>query len=431
MIKSKNVLQGILFGALSFIAVPSYPLITTEIFTMIKYKNILRGILFGVLSFVTVSRYARIPTVANVTELRTTIENSTDGDTIDISSGIYAFSSPIVIDKSLVLNGVGATLVALDGANKTRIFHFTGNNSKTLELNNIQFQNGRSNDSGGGAAILIDSGTVIINKITFKNNHATGSGGAINNSGIAQIYRSTFFENTAISDGNAIANNSGATLIVDHSTIINNNSTKAAIDNAGTATFSATILSNDKNCSSTSGTYISKGYNWQTLYTCSSFTKLTDLFNQASHGLQATLTNSGTTEVYKAISTSNILDKAGTKSDTCKGTDPLGTSLPVNTRCDIGAIEYKLATTSGSGTNDDDHNGRDDDDDDDGRNGSDDDDDDHNGRDDDDDDRNGSDDDDDGNDKNKFIGSTNPVFLLLLLLLNRITSKTSIRSKQH
>jgi hypothetical protein len=51
---------------------------------MIKSKNVLQGILFGALSFVTVSSYAQKTTVATVAELRTTITNSTDGDTIDI-----------------------------------------------------------------------------------------------------------------------------------------------------------------------------------------------------------------------------------------------------------------------------------------------------------------------------------------------------------
>jgi len=301
---------------------------------------------FIVLLFVSFASQAATLSVATETALHNALLSSVDGDSIILASGTYNLTNTLNINKTLTLQGSGSGLVALDGALNKRVINFTGGTLTPLTLNNLQVQNGLSNDGLGGAGLLINSGTVIINSVSFKSNNAfTGDGGAVANHGFVTLMRSTFGHNkvsNGSSQGSAIANLSGATLNMDYSTLKsntspNNVSVSGAIYNIGNATLSHSVFENNINCSgavlSTSG-----GYNWQSDHSCTGFIQLTDLFNQGASGLPDSMTNVGKIQIFQPNASSAIVNKS---SSLCSGFDAVGTSVPQSVRCDLGAVEYK------------------------------------------------------------------------------------------
>jgi len=326
---------------------------------------------FILLLSVSFASQAATLSVATETALQNALLTSVDGDTISLAPGIYSLSTTLTINKTLTLQGSGSGLVALDGAATKRVINFTGGTTKTLTLNNLQVQNGKSSDGVGGSGLLINSGTVMINNVSFKSNNSfTGDGGALANHGSVTLSRSTFGLNkvsNGSAQGSAIANLSGATLNMDYSTLKlnispNNASVSGAIYNIGSATLSHSVLDNNIDCSgsvlSTSG-----GYNWQSDHSCTGFTQLTDVFNQGISGLPSSMTSVGMIQVFQPTATSVIVNKS---SSLCTGFDAVGTSVPQSVRCDLGAVEYKepAAAPSNSATscNDDECEGSDDDD---------------------------------------------------------------------
>ncbi|MBL7003113.1 MAG: hypothetical protein ISR69_03700 [Gammaproteobacteria bacterium] len=318
----------------------------------VKIKTYIKTLLTSGLLLISSNSLAAIHNVTTESELQTAISNSVDGDTINVTSGTYNLTTTLAIAKTLTIQGTGSSLTALDGVNSNRIINFTGGTSKTLTLKNIQLQNGLSNDGSGGAGLLINSGTVNINSVSFKENSATsGNGGAIANSGTANISRTTFGFNHVLhgaANGSAIANAALASLTIDYSSILNNvsdanPSVSGAVHNQGTLTISSTVLAdNTINCS-VGTTVTSAGYNWQSDNSCVGLNLLTDLNNQIDHGLSNTLENNGLIQVFQPTSTSALVNKS---TSTCSGIDAVGTTVPQNVKCDIGAIEYFSPITS-------------------------------------------------------------------------------------
>lgn len=335
-------------------------------------KSLISSLICGLL-FSSFAQSVTTP-VTTSSNLQAIINNATEGDTLQFASGTYSTTSTLNITKSLTFTSSAnaSTLIAIDGANSHRVIHFSGLN-KTLSLHNIQIQNGFTSDGNGGAGLLITSGTVTISNTSFINNKASsGDGGAIANKGNLTVKRSTFNNNavqSASAFGNAISNNTGATTIATYNTFVGNNNpnnqtTSGTIHNAGTLTLGANILDNTLNCSQTSSaTNITLGFNGQSANSCTYLNALTDLKNLGSLSL-ATLSTVNTIQVFIPNAGSPIIDQASTSATTgltCSGTDASNKTVPINNKCDIGAVEYKpvatTTTTSNTSTNNESNEG--------------------------------------------------------------------------
>ncbi len=305
---------------------------------------------------------------ASETNLKAAVTNAADGDTIIIPSGIITLTSTVIINKNLILRGSGASLVALDGADNHRILDFSASN---LIISNLQIQNGSSADGLGGAGLLVHSGSVTINNSTFTNNHDSTEGGAIKNNGTLTINRSTFFNNSS-PQGAAISNVSPGRLNIFYNSFVSNNvSGTGAIDNSGTVTSVGTLYFNTIDCSGT-GSNTSNGYNAFNANSATgscSFVKTIlapDFFNLDISPVATSLSGAAETEILLPVSSqTGIIDKAPS---TCivndVNKDQVGTIVPQNGRCDIGAVEHSsnaaltsatTATDTNCGESDDDH----------------------------------------------------------------------------
>ena len=124
----------------------------------------------------------------------------------EYESHFYEGGIELDIDD-LIIDGCGKTI---DGGDKSRIFHVTGNN---ITLKNIQFKNGYSrrsydnplNNDGGSLRIIHNIKLTIID-CCFIKNKSEENGGAISNSGILNVMNSTFSINSAEESGGAIIN---------------------------------------------------------------------------------------------------------------------------------------------------------------------------------------------------------------------------------
>jgi predicted outer membrane repeat protein len=128
---------------------------------------------------------------------------------------------PLLNGGTLTIEGSNAgNPVVIDGAGAHRVFDITGG---ITTLGNLTVQNGSG--SGGGGAFIV-TGTLIVLRSAFLNNTAIGSdGGAINcNLGCSlTISNSTFAGNSATGGGGALMNNTG-TVSVYNSTFTGNTS---------------------------------------------------------------------------------------------------------------------------------------------------------------------------------------------------------------
>lgn len=282
---------------------------------------------------------------SSCTTLRAAITNAASGDIIQIPSGTIYISSTLQIAKDLTLQGVGSTLVAIDAGNSHRTIQFSAN---SLIINDIQIQNSSSADGLGGAGLLIQTGSVTINRSTFTGNSSTTMGGAINNYGSLSVNRSTFFNNHSPS-GAAIAIGSASSATLYYSSIVNNTSTTGAIDNAGILTAEGSLFHNPVDCAGTGNT-LSLGYNLEASRSCS-FTTGTltpDYANVIRLPVASVLSDYGKTQTLSPdITHTGIIDQGPS---TCTGEDQKGTPVPQNVRCDIGAIEMISATPPSTGT---------------------------------------------------------------------------------
>jgi len=127
--------------------------------------------------------------------LRQAITDAATGETIIFSYGkamVISLTSPITIDKDIVIDGSGNYDVTISGGQATSIFKIASGNveisSLTLRDGLAQGGNGENNgrwtrhaSGGGGAgmggAIAVAGGTVLINGVEFIDNKAKGGNG--------------------------------------------------------------------------------------------------------------------------------------------------------------------------------------------------------------------------------------------------------------
>ena len=162
--------------------------------------------------------------ISNGDNLGQTIANASDGDIINLDTGIYTNNvTNIIINKNLTLKGNGETKdVVIDGQGMGRIF--TINNNLNATFINITFINGNVSGDGGAIYSFTTNTRMSFINCIFTNNSARGSyanGGAIYNYGNNfEVINCTFTNNRAACGGAIYVGRSNFTLI--NSTFINN-----------------------------------------------------------------------------------------------------------------------------------------------------------------------------------------------------------------
>ncbi len=151
-------------------------------------------------------------------------------DTIDFSTAVFGATPQtitlggtelLVNTGRLVIFGVGANLLTIDGNNQSRIFYV--DTPAALAIVNLTVTNGLGvgNDNGFGGGIA-NRGLLAVDGCVITNNTAsTGGGGILNELGIVQIFSSTISNNTTGTFGGGIRSNIGD-LTIEDSTFDNN-----------------------------------------------------------------------------------------------------------------------------------------------------------------------------------------------------------------
>ena len=99
--------------------------------------------------------------------LNYTIENAPDNSNIYLKSGVYNSTGYEIVNKSVVITGLGDVVIDGCGGKNSQLM-FKVNNDSTLVLNNIKFINGYSNLKGTLSPIIND-GDLYINNCCFNN----------------------------------------------------------------------------------------------------------------------------------------------------------------------------------------------------------------------------------------------------------------------
>ncbi|MBD2235750.1 CHAT domain-containing protein [Aulosira sp. FACHB-113] len=127
---------------------------------------------------------------------------------INLGAGTYTGNTVNIFEKTLTINGAGASNTILDGNNINQIFSIFSQG--TVTINNLAIISGRGFgfDGGGIAYFSSSSGTLNLNNVTFTGNSTAfdveggGNGGAIYSEyGTLNVNNSTFNSNLA-TDGN-------------------------------------------------------------------------------------------------------------------------------------------------------------------------------------------------------------------------------------
>lgn len=181
-------------------------------------------------------------------------------DTVVVPAGTYtlsiagasedaAASGDLDITSNMTIQGAGANLTIIDGADLDRVFGVEGSvtaatiSGVTVRNGTASFGGGIENDTSGtltidesivtlnsgsfGGGINNNSvGTIVVSDTVVSNNTASSFGGGINNNsgGVATITQSTISGNTANGAG-GINNNSSGSMSITQSTISGNTAT--------------------------------------------------------------------------------------------------------------------------------------------------------------------------------------------------------------
>lgn len=190
----------------------------------------------------TASARAATQTVTNLNDsgtgsLRTAITAAASGDTVVFQSGLngtITLASVLpTISKNLTIQGPGASIITVSGANLYRVFNI---GSVVVNVSGITIANG-SVASGNGAGISSSSGgTLTISNSVITGNTTPNSGGAIAFTGSLTITNSVISGNHATGSAAIF---SGGNLTVDNTTFSGNTLTTTTNNYGGAITFFA------------------------------------------------------------------------------------------------------------------------------------------------------------------------------------------------
>ena len=289
-------------------------------------------------------------------------------------------SLPFIVDM-LTINGPGANVLAVSGANAYRVFAIeeyavvtmtnltirdgagsSGGgilNKGTLALNNANII---SNTAYSGGGIYNMYGTLMLSRVNVSHNSANGYGGGISNSsGMLTLINSTLSGNRApgsnpLNDGGGAMNQFGlGTGVLVNSTLVSNTASITNVARSGiwleggTLTIQNSIVAHNgvtNNLQVDAGTFTSLGYNLTNSGAGTPFTATTDLTN--ANPLLGPLQDNGGTWTHALLPGSPAIDRIPF------GVNGCGTTLttdqrewsrpwPAGGQCDVGAYEAHLA----------------------------------------------------------------------------------------
>ena len=302
--------------------------------------------------------------------LREAIDAAEPGDTIDIPAGTYTLNpidKSLVVDKDLKLVGAGAGSTVIQAAKKLldvpfRVIEVA---SGAVEISGVTVRHGQTNFKGGGIYIeqdaslslsesvitknndsgVYNSGTLIVENSTIVENNSQ-TGGGIGNVGDLTVTNSTISGNLATRLGGGVHGASIAKTTITNSTVAANKAGLESIgagggiaqDQGGSMSVSGTIISN--NTAAEAGTHnctgpISSAGNNLAGDTSCNLTEDDDL--SGSEPLLGPLSdNGGPTPTHALMSDSPAIDTGGGASTA----DQRGTARPTGDGIDVGAYEF-------------------------------------------------------------------------------------------
>lgn len=168
----------------------------------------------------------------NTCSLREAINSAnlnSGNDTITFAPGITAITmtgSEMLISNNgtLTIAGSGADVLTISGNGAARIFRSSGANVTITDLTLTGGIGVGTNSSGVGGAILVEGGTLTLDRVRVTGNSAAGSGGGVRfqNGANHRILNSTFDNNNSASGYGGAFFNDAATLLIVNSTFAGN-----------------------------------------------------------------------------------------------------------------------------------------------------------------------------------------------------------------
>ena len=159
----------------------------------------------------------------------------------------------LLITNSMMILGLGADQLTIDGNNASRIFDLNGSNKNTVSITGLTLQHGNGKgrfQSGFGGAIF-NNETLILSNDTIVNNTANGNGGGVSIDGNGTLTSTsvTIVNNTANGNGGGVSIDHDGSLISTNDTIDHNgargNGGGISIDGNGTLTSTNDAINNN------------------------------------------------------------------------------------------------------------------------------------------------------------------------------------------
>ncbi|GAB4217635.1 MAG: hypothetical protein OHK0012_22750 [Synechococcales cyanobacterium] len=217
------------------------------------------------------------------------IANNTDADfggctdpngTISFANSltgtITLTNAPPQIIQNVVIDGPGATQLAVSGDNQFRVVEIADTNNPVVTIENLTLTEGLATDSNGGALFSASTGLLTINSATISNSTATGSlpnglGGGIRAANVT-VTHSTLSGNSAGALGGGIV----APTVAVSDSILSGNSA-----NYGGAIYAPTVTVSDSTLSDNSAVALGGG-----IYAATTVTVSDSILSSNSAGLR-------------------------------------------------------------------------------------------------------------------------------------------------
>jgi parallel beta helix pectate lyase-like protein len=279
-----------------------------------------------------------------------------NGSGVSLGGGIYNTSQVVVNNSVFYNNGASfgggifnaGTLTITNSTFTNNTAHTGGgivnSNNSSVSITSTTFYNNNATTAGTGlGGGLANRSRANISNSTFSVNNSAFSGGGISNSdtGVSFITNTTFYNNSALITGGGIYNI--AALTITQSTFYGNSaefSTGGGIFASSAAALGNTLLANSPSRDNCFGTITSLGYNLDNANSCS-FAASGDL-TSTNPFLSPFANYGGATQTMPLFVGSPAIDHVPPGANGCGTlikTDQRGYPRPVNTNCDIGAVE--------------------------------------------------------------------------------------------
>ncbi len=169
--------------------------------------------------------------------LRDAIAATDDEGTITFSAAVFPpmgaaqtitlAAGQLTVQQSVTITGPGAGVLTVNGNNASRVFNITACSCATVEISGLTITGGNARNGGGG---ILSQSVLTLKKVVVRDNKSpNGNGGGIRNIGTLIVEDSTISGNSA-DDGGGIRN-AGNALIT--RTTISGNQATGGIGSAG------------------------------------------------------------------------------------------------------------------------------------------------------------------------------------------------------